>query len=122
MAKKIFGFNEVDRIVGWKTPTFHQASECYVAITAFDPSRGCMRIKKVMLGHIKGKREQKRMGDHLIKKFTEQLMAGWNPWIEAESPTEYTLFKDVCTRYKEYLFKLMKEHERRECYVIYQSA
>lgn len=114
MAKKIFGFNEVDRIVGWKTPTFHQASECYVAITAFDPSRGCMRIKKVMLGHIKGKREQKRMGDHLIKKFTEQLMAGWNPWIEAESPTEYTLFNDVCTRYKEYLFKLMKEHNMRE--------
>lgn len=114
MAKKNFGFSEFDRIVGWKAPTFHQASECYVAITAFDPARGCMRMKKVMLGHIKGKREQKRMGEHLIKKFTEQLMNGWNPWIEAENPAEYTLFEDVCSRYKEYLMKLVKERNMRE--------
>ena len=114
MAKKIFNSNDFDRIAGWKAPTFHQASECYVAVTAFDPSRGCMRMKKIMLGHIKGKREQRRMGEHLVKKFTEQLMMGWNPWIEAERPTEYTLFKDVCAKYKEYLLKLVMERNMRE--------
>lgn len=105
---------EIDRIVGWKTPVFHQASECYVSITAFDPARGAMRTKKVMLGHVKGKREQKRVGEHLVKKFTEQLMQGWNPWVEAENPAEYTLFDDVCHKYKEYLLKLVRERNMRE--------
>lgn len=58
MAKKNYflGKNNesVDKVVGWKVPVFHQASECYVSFSAFDPARGCMRMKKIMLGHVKG--------------------------------------------------------------------
>ena len=41
---------------------FHQASECYVSVSAFDPARGKFRIKKFMLGHVKGKRLQETYG------------------------------------------------------------
>ena len=45
----------INEIVGWRTPKFHQASECYVSLSAFDPERGKFRIKKFMLDHVKGK-------------------------------------------------------------------
>lgn len=118
MAKKNLTFSkkqaEIDAIVGWKPPRFHQASECYVSLTAFDPATGKFRMKKFMLNHIKGKRAQKQYGEALIKKLTEKLMQGWNPWIELVQPLEYTAFNDVCDKYKEYLLKMMKEHSMRE--------
>lgn len=118
MPKKNFSFQNkqkaINEIVGWKTPTFHQASECYVSLSVFDPSRGKMRIKKIMLDHIKGKRNQKLYGEALIKRLIEKLMQGWNPWIEAVQPLEYSLFDDVCEKYKEYLMKMLKEHNMRE--------
>lgn len=97
------------QIIGWKPPVFHQASECYVSFLAFDPNIGKMRLKKIMLDHIKGKRQQRLYGTELIKKLTQKLLEGWNPWIEEEHPDEYLLFDDVCAKYKKYLAKLVKE-------------
>lgn len=108
----------IQEIVGWKTPRFHQASECYVSLVAFDPERGRLRTKKFMLGHIKGKRAQKVYGEALIKRLTEKLMQGWNPWVELVQPLEYTSFDSVCKKYEEYLMKLLKERNMREESVI----
>lgn len=104
----------IDEIVAWKTPRFHQASECYVSLSAFDPSRGKMCLKKFMLGHIKGKRAQRVYGEALVKRLTEKLMQGWNPWIEIVQPLEYTSFDEACQRYEDYLMKLLGEHNMRE--------
>lgn len=104
----------IDEIVGWKTPRLHQASECYVSLSAFDPTRGKFRIKKFMLDHIKGKRNQRVYGEALIKRLTEKLMQGWNPWVEMVQPLEYSSFDDVCRKYEDYLLKLFKEHNMRE--------
>lgn len=104
----------IDEIVAWKTPRFHQASECYVSLSAFDPSRGKMCLKKIMLGHIKGKRTQRVYGEALVKRLTEKLMQGWNPWIEIVQPLEYTSFDEACQRYEDYLMKLLGEHNMRE--------
>ncbi len=118
MTKKNFASREkqksINEIVGWKPPVFHQASECYVSVSAFDPARGEFRIKKFMLGHVKGKRLQKTYGEALIKRLTEKLIQGWNPWIEMVQPLEYTSFDEVCEKYKEYLLKLLKERNMRE--------
>ena len=118
MPKKNFLFQNkvaaINEIVGWKPPRFHQASECYVSLSAFDPARGKFRLKKIMLDHIKGKRNQRLYGEALIKRLTEKLIQGWNPWIEMVQPLEYTSFDDVCKKYEDYLFKLLKEHNMRE--------
>ena len=98
----------INEIVGWKTPKFPQASECDVSLSAFDPERGKFRIKKFMLDHVKGKRNQREYGEALIKRLTEKLMQGWNPWVELVQPLEYTSFDDACTKYEAYLFKLLK--------------
>lgn len=118
MAKKNYSLDSreavFNSVIGWKQPTFHQASECYVAFSAFDPAVGRLRKKKIMLDHIKGKRNQRVYGEALIKRLTEKLMQGWNPWIEIVQPLEYTPFSDVCEQYKEYLIKLVREHNMRE--------
>ena len=58
MSKKNFVSQKqkatIEEIVAWKTPTFHQASECYIAVSAFDPTIGKLHTKKFMLGRIKG--------------------------------------------------------------------
>ena len=66
-------------------------------------------MKKIMLDHIKGKRQQRIYGMEIIKKLTEKLLNGWNPWVEVSHPAEYALFADVCTKYEAYLHKLVKE-------------
>lgn len=108
-AKKTEESNGVQAIIGWKPPVFHQASECYVSISAFDPTIGKMHIKKYMLGFIKGKRKQKEYGLQLSKQLYKKLLEGWNPWVEESKPEEYYRFDDVCEQYKAYLAKLAKE-------------
>ena len=103
----------IDEIVGWKQPVFHQRSECYVSLSAFDPARGEFRIKKFMLGHVKGKRAQKEYGEALVKRLTEKLMRGWNPWVEEMRPTEYSSFDEVCSKYKDFLEKMVREDNLR---------
>lgn len=97
------------QIIGWKPPVLHQASECYVSFAAFDPSVGKMRLKKIMLGHIKGKRQQRVYGMELIKRLTQKLLEGWNPWVEETRPEEYVRFNEVCKKYEKYLSQLVKE-------------
>lgn len=126
MAKKNYSLasNEavLNSAIGWKPPVFHQKSTCYVSFQAFDPSRGTLRTKKIMLDRIKGKRNQRVYGDALMQRITEKLMDGWNPWIEIPQPLEYTKWDDVIELYKEYLVKLCNEHNlREESYADYSS-
>lgn len=71
-----------------------------------------------MVNHVKGKRKQREYGEALIKRLTEKLMQGWNPWIEIVQPLEYSSFDDVCIKYEAYLMKLLKEHNMREDSVV----
>lgn len=112
----------MSQIIAWKTPVFHQKSECYVSFQAYDPLSGRLKTKKIMLGYIKGKTNQRKYAEDLIKRLTEQLSSGWNPWIEAVQPLEYALWDDVISKYKDYLVKLCNEHSlREESYVDYSS-
>lgn len=101
-------------IRGYTLPTFHTGKQVYVSFTAFDPALGTMRRRKIMLGRIKTRRAQRAEADRLIADLTKRLMSGWNPWIEAEAPTQYTPWVDVVARYKEYLIKMHMEGSLRE--------
>lgn len=106
MCPKQSDFNELK---GWTPPVFHQGKECYVSFTAFCPETGKMRKKKFMLDRIKSKRLQKLKGKQMCQRLTEKLLDGWNPWIEAESPSEYTTWEEVCYSYENYIDKMSKE-------------
>ncbi|MBO5537602.1 MAG: site-specific integrase [Prevotella sp.] len=116
MSKKInFSYAEViNQIKGWTHPTFHEGKETFVSFAAFDPISGKMKRKKIMLGHIKGKRAQRRYAEDVIRRLTEKLFQGWNPWVEMSAPKEYAELTDVFDKYKAYLFKMTEDGDMRE--------
>ncbi len=81
---------------------------------AFEPVSGTMKRKKIMLDRIKGKAKVRKTGKEIIKRLTDKLISGWNPWMEIKCPLEYTTFTDTVEKYKEYLAKLYKENDLRE--------
>ena len=108
----------INQIKGFTQPTFHQKSEVYVSFSAFDPASGKMKLKKIMLGRIKGKRNQRVYAERLMAELTQKLMMGWNPFVEAASPSQYTPFAEVIKRYKNYLEKVATDDGYREETVI----
>lgn len=104
----------INEVKGWTPPTFSQGKECYVSFYAFDPTTGRMKRKKIMLGKIKGKMAQRKYAQGVIHRLTEKLLDGWNPWIEASAPMEYTYFTEVCDRYSQYLYKMVEDNDMRE--------
>ncbi len=99
---------------GWTPPFLSQGKETYISFSAFDPVTRRMKRKKIMLGRIKGKAALKAYAKEVIRKLTEKLMNGWNPWIENCSVLEYTPFTEVCDRYRTYLEKMLADDDMRE--------
>ena len=110
-----FSASEIlNEIKGFTQPTFHQKSECYVSFSAFDPLSGKMKLKKIMLGRVKGKKNQRLYAERLMNELTNKLMMGWNPFIEASAPSQYTPFSEVVNRYKNYLQKVAGDDGYRD--------
>lgn len=65
--KKMFSKStEFNELKGWTPPIFHTGSECYISFTAFCPTTGKMRRKRIKLDHIKSKRLQKAKAQWMI--------------------------------------------------------
>ena len=129
MSKKIYSFcsdpdfegNDYPRqsigkqaVIAWQPPVLHEGKEWFVAVNCYDPATGRMRRKKFMLDRIKSVRERRRYAQGLMKRITERLMDGWNPWVELNQPKEYTLFQEVVDFYRRYLMRLMSDGQMRE--------
>lgn len=71
----------IAEIKGWTPPKLHQGKDCYVDFLAFEPLSGKMKRKKIMLGHVKGKKSQREYADGIIRRLTEKLLSdgihGW---------------------------------------------
>lgn len=104
----------INEIKGYTYPVLSLGKQNFVYFYAFDPVSGQMKRKKIMLGRVKGQAKIKQTGKDIINRLTEKLISGWNPWMEAQCPLEYTKFHDAVDKYKEYLAKLYKESDLRE--------
>ena len=101
-------------IYQWTYPKLAVGKRSYVHFTSFDPESGKMKRKKIHLGRCKTKAELKSTSDRIIKRLTEKLSSGWNPWIDANNNLEYTSFADVCDKYKDYLYKCLNTDLNRQ--------
>lgn len=112
----------IAEIKGWTPPKLHQGKDCYVDFLAFEPLSGKMKRKKIMLGHVKGKKSQREYADGIIRRLTEKLLSGWNPWMDTNNAAEYAKFSDICIDYRTYISRLTKEENmRQETFVSYSS-
>lgn len=98
----------LEKIKSYTPPTLHCGRETYISFYAYDPAEGRMKRKRIKLNSIEPKQRRKYAND-LIKRLTEKLIIGWNPWIEKENGTAYMLFRDCCEKYRQYIDKLLKD-------------
>ena len=98
----------------WTPPVYHKGKENYVDFYAFDPSRGCLRRKKIMLDHLKSQRSRNSYARSVVEELTQKLVRGWNPWVELKSGAQFTTWKEVCTIYRQYVVKLHNDSAFRE--------
>ncbi|WP_099463419.1 tyrosine-type recombinase/integrase [Parabacteroides provencensis] len=116
------GASAIKSIMAYTYPRLYTGKEWYVGFYAFDPVRNTMRRKKIKINFIDKAADRRRYANNLMRRITDQLDKGWNPWIEADNAKAYHTFRDVCDQYKRYLTKLADDgHYRSDTYVSYCS-
>ena len=93
----------------------------YIEFRAYDPEQGKMRRIRIKLNRIKGITNRRTYARGVIKRLTEQLNHGWNPWI-AKDVTDLTVFEEAIKRYEAHIEKMLASgYFRKETYVGYKS-
>ena len=93
----------------------------YIEFRAYDPEKGKMRRKTIKLNRIKGKGKRKDYARDYIRRLTDQLKRGWNPWI-AKDVSNLTTFAEAMDRYEAHIEKMNENgYFRKETYTGYKS-
>lgn len=99
----------LDEIKQFTFPILRENKDAwYIEFYAYDPLRKKLRRKRIKVNRIKSIRERRMYALSLIHRLTQQLIAGWNPWIEQDSES-VILFKDVLEKYSQYNDKMFKD-------------
>lgn len=103
-------------------PTYRQnGAGAYIEFRAYDPEIGKMRRKIIKLNRIKGVSNRRNYARGVIKRLTEQLNHGWNPWI-AKDATNLIPLEDAINRYEAHIQKMLTNgYFRKETYDGYKS-
>lgn len=98
-AKKLLTTRD---IVGYTLPRLHTGKSWYVDFYAYDPTIDGLKRKKYMLDKYRLK-ERKHIATILVTNLTQQLIAGWNPFINNDKARSYTTWEAVVQRYVDYV-------------------
>lgn len=103
-------------------PTYREnGAGGYVEFYAYDPEQGKMRRKRIKLNRIKGLTNRRTYARGVVRRLTEQLDKGWNPWI-AKDTGELIVFEEAVERYEVHIEKMLASgYFRKETYDGYKS-
>ena len=91
----------IDEIISFTYPRLREnAPAWYVEFYAFDPVRGKMRRKRIKINRLATKKQRREYAAGLIIRLYQQLIRGWNPWVEKEFEVTIS-FDDAIKRYGE---------------------
>lgn len=109
-------------VIQYTLPVYRETKACnYIEFYAFDPSIGRLRRKRIKTNRIKGVVKCRQYVRDLIKRITEQLNRGWNPWI-AKDTSELHVFSEVLDRFDTHICKMLESgYYRKETYNGYKS-
>jgi len=108
--------------MAYTPPELYTGKEWYVGFYAYDPASGQMRRKKIKVNFIEKILERRTYSHDLIKRLSEKLRTGWNPWIEADHPKAYETFDAACDHYRALIDKLYSSNTiKEETYTGYAS-
>lgn len=104
----------LDEIKQFTFPVLREnKSTWYIEFYAFDPLLKKMRRKRIKTNRIKSIRERRTYALSIIQRITQQLITGWNPWIEQSTDSIIT-FKEVLEKYSRYNDKMFNDGYFRE--------
>lgn len=108
--------------IQYTLPVYRETEGCnYIEFYAFDPDLGRLRRKRIKTNRIKGIVKRRQYVRDVIKRITEQLTRGWNPWI-AKDTAELYVFSDALDRYETHINKMLESgYYRKETYDGYKS-
>lgn len=97
-------------------------ADTYIEFYAFDPATGKLRRKKIKLNHIKSARQRREYAKGLMRRISEFLAAGWNPWLHASASNDLHTFREAIDHYERHIDKMFADgNYRRETYDGYKS-
>lgn len=108
--------------IQYTLPVYRETKDCnYIEFYAFDPSIGRLRRKRIKTNRIKGIVKCRQYVRDLMKRITEQLNRGWNPWI-AKDTSDLQIFSEVLDRFNMHIEKMLESgYYRKETYNGYKS-
>lgn len=108
--------------IQYDLPVFKEnGAGCYIEFRAYDPEMGKMRRKTIKLNRIKGLTNRRTYARGVIKRLTDLLNRGWNPWI-AKDVCELVEFEEAVKRYEAHIEKMLASgYFRKETYDGYKS-
>ncbi len=112
----------VDEIIRFTFPILRENKAAwYIEFYAFDPIRKKMRRKRIKINRLAPKKRRREYAAGLIVRLYQQLICGWNPWIENDSEGPI-LFDDAIKRYVENNEKMYNDGIfRKETYISHES-
>ena len=91
----------IDEIISFTYPRLRENDPAwYVEFYAFDPVRGKMKRKRIKINRLATKKQRREYAAGLIIRLYQQLIRGWNPWVEKEFKVAIS-FDDAIKRYVE---------------------
>ncbi|MDE7180293.1 MAG: tyrosine-type recombinase/integrase [Muribaculaceae bacterium] len=108
--------------IQYTLPVYRETKDCnYIEFYAFDPSIGRLRRKRIKTNRIKGVVKCRQYARNLIKRITEQLNRGWNPWIVKDT-SDLHVFSEILDRFYTNIGKMLESgYYRKETYNGYKS-
>lgn len=112
----------IDYAKGYTPPQLHETADSwYIEFYSYDPALGRMRRKRIKINRIKGTVAKRSYARQVIKRLSEQLAHGWNPWV-AKDPSNLILFSDAVNRFSTHIEKMLASgYYRKETYDGYKS-
>lgn len=103
--------------IRFTVPVYRETKGCnYIEFYAFDPNKGRLRRKRIKTNRIKGVIKCRRYVRDLIRRVTDQLNRGWNPWI-ANDTSDLQIFSEILERFFIHIEKMLESgYYRKETY------
>lgn len=101
--------SEINKIVKYTIPKYHEGKRCYVDFYCYDPSDDCMRRVKRYFDNIARKKERKTEAEIYINLILQRLRGGWNPFVNTNSTRGYTPLRETILKYREGLQKYTRQ-------------
>ena len=119
--QEVFSVHNTDFVKQYTMPVLREGAVWYIEFYAFDPAISKLRRKRIKINRIKGATKKRAYARDVMRRITQQLSEGWNPWIEKDCTNLMTI-AEVMSSYEAFVDKMFcSGNYRKQTYASYKS-